>query len=108
MIWATRTSMELWQIIAFAAGGIGIAAGWLPTFLVGRARMGAIESEKHLLRERLEQLQEELFEVRIVKEELEQDLHEGLTRAAVEEVRLESAKEELRREVRNLRAARRE
>ncbi|HLS28739.1 MAG TPA: DNA recombination protein RmuC [Opitutales bacterium] len=95
--------MELWMMAAVGLGGI--AFGTSLTFLVARVRLTALRAEKELLAERAAELQEEMRRLRISKEMLEEDLHESLTRAAVEEVRFEAEKEALRGKIELLETA---
>jgi len=88
-----------------AVGLGGIAFGTSLTFLVARVRLTALRAEKELLAERAAELQEEMRRLRISKEMLEEDLHESLTRAAVEEVRFEAEKEALRGKIELLETA---
>src|SRR5690625_2509107 len=95
--------MELWMMAAVGLGGI--AFGTSLTFLVARVRLIALRAEKELIAERAAELQEEMRRLRISKEMLEEDLHESLTRAAVEEVRFEAEKEALRGKIELLETA---
>jgi len=88
-----------------AVGLGGIAFGTSLTFLVARVRLIALRAEKELIAERAAELQEEMRRLRISKEMLEEDLHESLTRAAVEEVRFEAEKEALRGKIELLETA---
>lgn len=98
--------MDSWLIGAVGLGGI--AFGAFLAFLAARARLTSVQAEKNLVAERGVQLQEELVRLRMSKDLLEEELHESLTRAAVEEVRFEAEKEALRGKIELLETAKHE